>query len=546
MSGDGAPSFYGIPDDRAYVQAERHYRELTDEQFLSAPKAATESFMELCALVDTDVRAIKLRLFAPSLASKDDDKAAGRWISAQHRRLARIAHRMIDSVARLPGMEEHGFLLLAPALHYMGESVKGHMKESHFHRALHALMRSALEGGRHHQQIQMMVDGCLVACTLTSLYFRGLVLARLAGGGLTFPQVEILDAWLWIWMPALAGADTKPIGAAWRADLDSNDGLRRGVRTGPGISMYLEMAPLEAMRIAIIKEFHAGRTVSGGGDGSRFAVEDHFVALDTLRRALRGIRHESAGRGKRYKANDVVELHVGLAEVMAKGFAVMANPIELRSLPGDATTGSRSERDHAKAEVRDTRRIVQLMDVSDTGLSVEGEEADCSEIAVDDLVAIRINANEALLLASVVRRLPAATGGRVILGLRRLTSAAQPVRARDLGGGALLPELLLLYIPGADESGQQDAYLTSKETAAQRAQFETTVGADTFTFRFNRVRESGRGWVMAGFEITAWRRRPAPAVKAADAPTAGMTFDAGSGRPVWTLEEFSGKKTGRD
>jgi hypothetical protein len=539
MSSD-APSFYGMPDDRAYALVERRFRSLADDMFMSAPEAVTKSFMDLCVLVDTDVRAIKRRLFTPSLASRDDDKGAGRWISAQHRRLARIAHRLVETLVRLQGKDADTFELLAPALHYMGESVKGHMKESHFHRALHALMRSALEGGRHHEQIHMKIDGSLVPCTLTSLYFRALLLARLAGGGLTFPQVEILDAWLWIWMPALAGADTAPIGAAWRADLDSNNGLRRGVRTPPGPSMYLAMAPLEAMRVAIIKEFHAGRTVSAGGDGSKFAVEDHFVALDTVRRTLRGIRHESSGRGARYVANDVVELHVGLDEVMAKGFAITVDSMELQPLPAGATRGSRSERDHAAPEVRDpSRRIVQLINVSDTGLSIEGEEADCSEVAVGDLVAIRIAAAEALVLASVVRRLPAATGGRVVMGLRRLTSAAQPVRARQLAAAAAVPELLLLYIPGAEESGQHDAYLTSKESAAQRDLFETTAGDDTFTFRFNRVRESGRGWVMAGFEITAWRRHgTAAAKKVPDAP-ATATFDAGTGRPVWTLEELS-------
>jgi len=125
---------------------------------------------------------------------------------------------------------------------------------------------------------------------------------------------------------------------------------------------------------------------------------------------------------------------------------------------------------------------------------------------VEDLVALRVAPGEPLLLASVARRLPAATGGRVVIGLRRLTSSAQPVRAAQISTDADERELSLLYVPGNDESGRADAYLTSEETAAERKLFETTVGDDTFTFRFNRVRERGRGWVMAGFEITAARR----------------------------------------
>jgi hypothetical protein len=534
-----APSFFGAPDDRPYALVERRFRELREDAFLSTPDAALASFMQLRTLVDADVREIKGRLFSPSLSSRDDDKAASRWISAQHRRLGRIALRMAETHASLTGPSEQSFRLLAPALHYMGESVKGHIKESHFHRALHALMRNALASNRHHEQIYMEVDGRLVACTLMSLYFRALLLARVAGGGLTFAQTEILDAWLWIWMPALAGADTVPLGAAWRADLDSDDGLRRGVRKDEGPSVYLPMAPLETMRLAIIKEFHAGRTVSARGAAAKFGIEDHFAALDTVRRTLRGIRHESSGRGTRYPAKDVVELQVGLEEVMVKGFTAAGPAIALDPIAADRAHFRSDARDHATIEIDDARRVVQLIDVSDTGLSFEGDESDCSEIAVGDLVATRIATGEALLLASVVRRLPAATGGRVAIGLRRLTSAAQPVRARQPSWSTEQPDLLLLYIPGADESGQHDAYLTSAAVAAERGLFETTVGDDTFTFRFNRVLESGRGWVMAGFEITAARtRKAAPAAnKPAAYVTASVPFDAATGRPIWTLEE---------
>ena len=505
-------SFYGAPDDHAYALVERRFRESADDVFLATPDAVVASFMDLRLLVDADVHAIKRRLFAPSLASRNDDKAAGRWLSAQHRRLARIAHRMAETFARVSGVNEHTFSLLAPALHYMGEAVKGHIKETHFHRSLHALMRIAIASGRHHEEIRFDVGGRLAPCTLTSLYFRALLLARLAGGGLTFPQIEILDAWMWNWMSALAGADHPPEGAAYRADLDSNEGLRCGARGDDGPSLYLRRAPLEIVRLALIKEFHSSRTVSSAGDGSKFAIEDHFAALDAVRRSLRGVRHESAGRGKRYPATQVVELHVGLAEVMAEALALTAKaapPITLVPMTGKGRGRAQigRERDHESAEVvGPARRIVQMIDVSDTGVSVEGEEADCCEIAVEDLVALRVAPGEPLLLASVARRLPAATGGRVVIGLRRLTSSSQPVRATQISTDEDARELSLLYVPGNDESGRADAYLTSEETAAQRKLFETTVGDDTFTFRFNRVRERGRGWVMAGFEITAARR----------------------------------------
>jgi hypothetical protein len=212
------------------------------------------------------------------------------------------------------------------------------------------------------------------------------------------------------------------------------------------------------------------------------------------------------GRGERRRANDVVELHVGLAEVKSKALEVTR--VALALLPMIDAKVPRIERERDPTGVDDSanpRRLVQLVDVSDTGVGLEGDDAECAEVAVGDLVGLRLVAGGPLLLAKVVRRLSAATGGRVAIGLQRLTSAAQPVRARRPTTGEAFAELSLLYIPGLDDSGRHDAYLTSQGIASARNVFETTVGEHVFTFRFNRIRDGGRGWVMAGFEVTAAR-----------------------------------------
>jgi hypothetical protein len=504
--------FHGAPDEHDYVMLERRYRAASDAAVIASPSAVVDEFFVMHARVDADVHAIKARLFTPSLASRDDDKAASRWISAQNRRLARVARRMAEGFVRLQGPTEDAVRLAALGMHYMGESVKGHMKEFHFHEGLHRLMRIAFDAGRHHDEIRLEVGGRAITCSFSSLYFRALVLARLAGGGLTFAQIEIVDAWMWMWMPALEGLDSPPEGVAWRADLDSNEGLRCGAPSGSGPSLYLARAPLEAVRLAIIREFHAGRTVAGPGDVARFSNADHFAALDAVRRALRGVRHESLGRGERYEARDVAFLHVGLVEVMGEALAAKADgapSIALMPMMGERGSGETRERDHTSGEVRaGVSRLVQLTDVSESGVGVEGEEAECSEVAVDDLVALRLKPTGPLLLARVVRRLPAATGGRVVIGLRALTSSAQLVVATQTSHDADSPDLSVLYIPGPDDSGRNDAYLTCADVADGRKLFDTLVGEDVFTFRFNRVRERGRGWVMAGFEITSMRRLP--------------------------------------
>ena len=71
------------------------------------------------------------------------------------------------------------------------------------------------------------------------------------------------------------------------------------------------------------------------------------------------------------------------------------------------------------------------------------------------------------------------------------------------------------------------------KSAADREPLETTVGDDIFTFRFNRVRERGRGWVMAGFEVSAARRRTLGPVASSAASTlvAGLSPERPVERP---------------
>ena len=85
------------------------------------------------------------------------------------------------------------------------------------------------------------------------------------------------------------------------------------------ITAATQRAPLEAARRTIVKEFHSGRTVP---PDSQFAIEDHIAVLDAVRRALRQARREPMQRAERFEATDNVDLYVGLAEIMVKGFAV--------------------------------------------------------------------------------------------------------------------------------------------------------------------------------------------------------------------------------
>ena len=394
----------------------------------------------------------------------------------------------------------------------MGETAKWDISVApdapHDLRKPHTLMRLALEGDHHQSPMRLRVDGRDANCTLESLYFRMLLLARFAGGTLNCKQIEIFDAWMWLWMPVLSGVRAPPAGAALRADLDSSRGLRRGPRDGDGPCLYLPQDPLDAAYRALVAEFHAGRIVPAKGIASEFRIEEHVAVLDLIRGGLRQSRREPVARPARRPAGRSVEVHVGLAEIMARGFATAAPVAALVAFDGQATSPARAlrERDVAMGEIYEARRrMMHLADESDTGLGLEGAIAECGAIAAGDLVAVRLSRDEPLVIGKVARSVPSKSPGRAFLGVRRMSAAAQVLDVRREPVDRPAQDTAVVYVPGADSSGRHDACLVSERTFAQRSTIAAIADGMQFDFRLNRVRERGRGWVLAGFEVICAR-----------------------------------------
>src|SRR5258708_9533187 len=179
---DDALAFHGAPDAHAYMVHERRLQVLGESVFVATPDAVHAEFMELRAQVDADVRAIKARLLGPLPAAGEDRKAAAEWISTQHRRLARVARRMATGFARNAGRHAHVLHLVAMGLHYMGESVKGQVKDSQHHGGLHALMPLALSSGPPPQAPRLEIHRRALDCSPVALFFRSLPPPRPAHG----------------------------------------------------------------------------------------------------------------------------------------------------------------------------------------------------------------------------------------------------------------------------------------------------------------------------------------------------------------------------
>lgn len=456
--------------------------------------------------------AARARLLPSSLAWAEDAHDEAAWLRRASDGLATTGFLLGVALLERRGAADRTTIeMIARTLARMGDTIKWDVAGQRpprleFAKA-HALLRPMMAANSHREPLQRAVEGREAACTIESLYFRALLLARFASGSLTVKQVEILDAWMWMWMPALEGLEEAPAGSPLRADLDTSHGLCTGLRTGHGPSLYLPTTSIEEAYRAILREFHAGRLVPAEGITTSFRIEEHVAVLEVVRRGLRESVQPSNHRAERHATNIVAELHVGLGELMERGFLPPA-PQALLTLAvsdGQRVDAHRDERDRDTAVesiYERRRRMVRVANVSDTGLGIEGNDADCGGISAGDVVALRLEAGGPLEICKVARSVPSPVG-RVWIGARRISSQARPIEVVQPVGLAGSEDVTLVFVPGLDESGRHDACLVSERAFEEGGPLEAFLGDCVYTFKFNRVRDRGRGWVLAGFEIVA-------------------------------------------
>jgi hypothetical protein len=354
------------------------------------------------------------------------------------------------------------------------------------------------------------VEGRNRQCTLEALYFRVLLLARFSSGALNGKQIEILDAWMWLWTPALQGVAAPPGGTALRADLDSATGLQQGARADDGPCLYLPREPLEAAYRDVVAQFHAGRIVPEEGLASEFRIEEHVAVLALVRRNLRQARREPTPRAARRAVDRPVELLVGLAEIMKRGFAPAAPMLATQGFAAVDVEGAHRGRGERESDalpdiyIRE-RRIVRLLDESDSGLGLEGSRAELAGIAAGDLVGVRVAPDEPMVLGKVVRSVASRVPDRTVIGVRRLQGIAKLVDVTVEPAARPGHEDAFLFVGGNDSSGRLDGMLVAERDFIDRAPLVVNAAQREFRLRFNRARESGRGWVLAGFEVASAR-----------------------------------------
>ncbi len=457
-----------------------------------SPAELSGQFTALESRFDAGTIELKTAMLTSGLFSNEDDQALGAWVYRQHAELWEIGTFAAARCRSDPACDASSAIcLLALAFLHAGEVVKwelmvGRHRKRDYH-LLHTLMRSAIESGRQRDAVELTVDGLQRKANIESLYFRTLLLDRFANGNLTRPQIEVLDAWLWEWTPSLTGKSSDPDGEVLRADLDSDAGLRHGVRLDKGPSLYLELAPLEDCRKAVIKEFHRGRVFPPRGRAASIRIEAHVAVLLALRTLLSGAGGTALPRAPRTAvAGTSVELFVGLADI-AHGL------------------GSRAK--HGAAYDR-PRRTAALMDASATGFRCEVAWHAVAGVGVGELVGVAVDAASPLLLTRIVRRVDDRGAELAQLGLQLLSNPSQPVRLATLAA-PLVPSVTCIFVPGADGSGRFDSFAIPLTLLSSGTRYHVQAGSQSYTLVLNHVRRRGQGWVLAGFEIVEVGKPPA-------------------------------------
>jgi hypothetical protein len=499
---------------RAEIRAEheRARRALKGELASLAPDEAATRVAQLGGQLDQRVARIKGDLLATSLCWNDEHLALVGWLCAEHEHLFEMARQAMATRPERCDDELLALRLPAAALHHWAESVKwATRRERHDYQPLHEIAADAFRHERERQPIRLVVDGRGRTTTLEALYFRALLLDRFAGGSLTRAQLEILDAWLWEWVPALNSRRDAPDGPCFRVDLDANTGLRDNAAGAGERVLYLPVRPLAARRREVIARLHRGRLVPEHGCAADMRLEEHVAVLEQLGRALEAVARGGENRAERKPGQGVrIEVWVGPVEVLSRGLTPRGTDGATRVGEEVRAAIAAGNPGHAALALANdpSRRFLWLVDVSDSGLGFEALGSDALGIDVGDILGWRKAPAEPCAIGRVARRMPGSSPGQVYLGVQLLTADARAVKLVELAGERELSEGPHIFVPGDDASGRRDAFLMSESRHRDGQVFRARSDDDVFLVRMNRVRMRGRGWVLAGFEVEAQATAP--------------------------------------
>ena len=496
-------------DPRTRERWDKTFKYLREQSKSATPVGIASELMDAVRRFEAEVYQEQRNLLGTTLLWNEDEQDFVLWMQSVFRTIARAAG---DALRRIAGSDASlghaGCELAALALSAYGSAIKwAEAADSDRDPAL------VLELKRANQFVESAARGsevCIVPhgehdaeITLSALFNRAMLLDAFCRGNLGPRQIEIADSWLWEWCGSFFVTDS-PEGAVMAFDKVGASGLRSAdsvIGAGNDSVNHLSVAALSRQMAKVVRSFRVGEIYPGYGSAAEFRVEEHVATLDFLRRFLEAARSRLE-REARVGRDAKLEAFVGMGEIISKSFTLRKSPLSDsgvgRTQPGLQHLAA------IESRFEIPRRWVHLLDESADGLGIECDDSTVTPIEVGALVALQLDGESTPIITEVVRRNTlagevGATGTKTRLGLKVLSR--EPKKLELLGRGSRTG-VDAIYMPGADSAGHLDTLLVSEIDFDRHGDLEARFNDRTFVLRMNRVRYHGRGWHLAGFEVS--------------------------------------------
>jgi hypothetical protein len=474
-----------------------------------------------------------------TLFRSESERGEYDWIADQFERLAligrQIGERIVDddSIPRDKRAHVIAYAILLTGHDAKWRQIAGRGQGSASQH--HALLSRALAAGLSDVIVNVRIEGETIETTVESLYARALLLDRLASGNLSARQIEILDNWLAAWMPALMiSQDALENEACLCTDLDEAAGLKtssiarnrlvhenherygqrnlRNLHQRADRQIYLPIAPLLRQLDRAIEYFHQGLIFPGFGLGMTFRIEEHLGVIDYLTREFSLLEHDATEKSARHpvKAGIDVDVYFGMNDIVSR--AIGANTVQPLVTPAARDYYFGRQDGIAKRFVETSefapfdpaKKVLQVLDVSESGLGLAMSAPEAEHVQVGDLAAIRLDLSMPVLLGMVSRKALLPGGSRHVVGINFISKRAKPLMLEyPPEGETLRPPASAIYVPGEDESGRGDSIVASETVYRANNRFQVQIGDDKFVVSLARIKKQGRGWKMAAFDVHA-------------------------------------------
>ena len=394
------------------------------------------------------------------------------------------SREMLETMYRVTGLAVNAIHGAAKWGYFLGETGRHAAWKQ-----LHALFALAEADGYARAPFVLHASSPHYAPTVESLYIRALLLDALNTGTLTRPQVEIADGWLAAWSAGYAiEKGGRPETHTFLVDLASSEGLVVASR-GPKAAnpRYLRADAMRSDIEALQASLRKGQLAAPVGAGAVFPIEEHaalVAAVEKLERSM-ALGGQARARGRVAFEDREADVCTGMERVLRKvREAHEAGTPEEGALRFPAIPDPEVER-------------WRVRDVSTTGYGLLVDRTASEAAALNGIVALRNHETGGWIVGTIVRKLPGAVRGEVLLGVEVVGYRPIPVELEPEGPS----NVPALFLPGDAADGRADSLLLPLGDFRVGNRYAVRVGGARYHVRLNRIAAKGADWVNARYEI---------------------------------------------